>query len=111
MTTEGYIEMCEVMGQEIDPAMLMGLEDFPDPIIVAVEIYNYLPDLYIAGMEGAIYLGKDLTNCFGMLKINGIVDDEDSRLSLWALKKMNDRIRKKSFAKAKKKTKGQAGPQ
>lgn len=111
MTIEAYIEMCEIMGDEIDPSMLVGLEDFPHPIIVATQVYNYLPDEYLSGMEGATYLGKNLIAAPDLLKFHDIVENEDVLLSLWALKAMNDRVRKKSFAKAKAKSSSHSKPQ
>ena len=105
MSIEAYIEMCEVMGDDVDPKMLVGLEDFPTPILAAANIYNYLPDEYLSGMDGAIYLGKNVTGAVNLLNVYGVLDNEDIKLSLWALKAMNDRVRKKSFAKAKAKTK------
>lgn len=104
MSVEAYLEMCEIMGEEADPAMMVSLEDFPEPIIQAFEIYNYLPDEYLSGMD-AIYLGKNLTSAPSIFKVYGITDNEDKRLCLWALKLMNDRVRKQSFAKAKAKNK------
>lgn len=105
MSVEAYIEMCEVMGDEVDPNMLVGLEDFPQPILVATEVYNLLPDMYISGMEGAVYLGKDISSSTTLLNAFEVVDTEDVRLALWALKVMNERVRKKSFAKAKNRAK------
>jgi hypothetical protein len=100
MSTEAYIEMCEIMGDEVDPNMLVSLEDFPEPILAATEIYNYLPDMYISGMDGAIFLGKDITGSISLLNVKGVVDNDELELALWALKTMNERVRKKSFAKA-----------
>ena len=96
--------MCEIMGEEVDPAMLVSLEDFPEPIIKAFDIYNYLPDEYLSGME-SIYLGKNITNVSSIFDIYEIDSVEDRKLCLWALKLMNDRVRKQSFAKAKAKAK------
>lgn len=105
MSTEAYIEMCEIMGEEVDPTMLVSLEDFPEPIVAAFEIYNYLPDEYLSGME-SIYLGKNITSAPSLFDLYGIETIEDRKLCLWALKLMNDRVRKQSFAKAKAKAKG-----
>lgn len=101
MTVEAYLEMCEIMGEEVDEAMMVGLEDFPAPVSIALDIYNYLPDLYVSGMEGSIYLGKDISTAPNLFEINGVIGSEDSRRCLWALKHINDRVRKKSFAKSK----------
>jgi hypothetical protein len=104
MTTEGYLEMCEMMGDEVDESMLMDLDDFPQPFVSALEIYNYLPDMYLSSMDGAVYLGKDLTAAPNIMEIYGVEGTENVQLALWALKAVNDRVRKKSFAKSKGKT-------
>lgn len=53
--------ICEQMGHEPDPrAMPLELEDFPDIVQIAFDIFNTLRDCYIPG-ELPIYIGKDLT--------------------------------------------------
>lgn len=96
------------MGEEVDPAMLVSLEDFPEPIISAFDIYNYLPDMYLPGMD-PVYLGKDITQAPNLFNLHDLPDFEDQKLCLWALKVMNERVRKQSFAKAKAKANSNKG--
>lgn len=104
MTVESYIEMCEIMGDPVDPTAMVELEDFPEEIQAAFEMYNYLPDEYLSTMESITYMGKDITKATALFELYDVSGNEESRMTLWALKKINDRVKKKSLAKSKSKS-------
>tara|TARA_R100001460_G_scaffold71889_4_gene112603 strand:- start:46 stop:369 length:324 start_codon:yes stop_codon:yes gene_type:complete len=60
MTKEQYLMMCEETGQEVDwEKCPVEWEDFPLPVLTAVNIYNSLGNR-IYGDVG--FVGKDFTN-------------------------------------------------
>lgn len=60
MTKDQYFEMCEMMGTEpVDSEIPVELDDFPDEVQTAFQIYQVLQDHW-EGMSGT-YMGKNLT--------------------------------------------------
>lgn len=55
------------------------LEDFPDEFITGIEIYNKLPDRYLADAEKVIYLGKDFSIFDNLCHLYYIETIEDKR--------------------------------
>lgn len=58
MTKEGYLSMCEQLGNEpLAEEIPMDLDDFPYQVQIAMQIYQILPDRW-EGFSGT-YLGKE----------------------------------------------------
>lgn len=68
-----------------------------------------LPDIYANSGMGSIYLGKDITSAPALLPYYDVEGLDEHRLALRTLKKINDRVKKKSMAKAKQGSKNPAG--
>ena len=78
--------ICEQMGHEPDPEVMpVELQDFPDIVIIAFEIFNSLRDTYIPS-EIPIYSGKDLTSLPVLFDIYGI---DTQRSKQFILKTIN----------------------
>ena len=57
MTKDRYLDMCEQLGTEPDPDKIPpDLEDFPDVVQEALDVFNKLGDRVVADIG---YLGKD----------------------------------------------------
>lgn len=70
--------MCEQTGQEIDwEKCPPDLEDFPDIILTAIEIYNNLGDRVYPDIG---FIGKDFTNLPLMFKLHYIIEEEEDYL-------------------------------
>ena len=105
MTKERYLEMEEQLGREPDPEKCPpGIEDFPESVISAIEIFNSLGDRVYPDIG---YVGKDYTNLEFLLKVYNIEDKELLytillRLDSHAIKKSQEQI-KREYDKVKRK--------
>ena len=70
--------MCEQTGQEIDwEKCPPEMQDFPDIIITAIEIYNNLGDRVYPDIG---FIGKDFTNLSIMFELHYIIEEEKDYL-------------------------------
>lgn len=105
MTKERYLEMEEQLGREPNPEKCPpGIEDFPDEIIEAIQIFNYLGDRVYPEIG---YVGKDYTNLPILMKVFEIDNKELllevlSRLDSEAIKISQERL-KREYDKMKRK--------
>ena len=105
MTKDRYLEMQEQLNKEPDPEKCPpGIEDFPEPVINAIEIFNSLGDRVYSEVG---YTGKDYTNLEFLLKVYNIEDKELIyaillRLDSHAIKKSQEQI-KREYDKVKRK--------
>ena len=59
MDKSKYYQMCELMGDEVDPDKIPpDIEDFPSYVYTAFIIFNALQDTYTGGMT-SVYAGKN----------------------------------------------------
>lgn len=105
MTKIRYLEMQEQLNKDPDPKKCPpGIEDFPEIVISAIEIFNSLGDRVYPEIG---YVGKDYTNLDFLLKVYNI-DDKDLlysillRLDSHAIKKSQEQI-KREYDKIKRK--------
>ena len=78
MTKEQYLRMCEQTGQEIDwEKCPPDLEDFPEIVLTAIEIYNSLGDRIYPEVG---FVGKDFTNLSLMFKLHHSIKEEKDYL-------------------------------
>jgi len=109
MTQERYLEICEQLGKEPNPAeMPPDITDLPYEMQVSVTIFNTLGDRITSDIG---YMGKDYTNLPILLEIYGIEDKDlvletlnylDSRAikqSSEHMKKERDKLKRKNGAK------------
>lgn len=102
MTKDKYLEMCKTFGDVPDEEkMPPDLDDFPDYMIMGLDIFNCLPDTYSGGME-PIYTGKDLSALPTLYDIFGIEKEEKMRI-FKVIQFLDTRARKKAISDAKKK--------
>jgi hypothetical protein len=81
MTKDAYFEMCEMLGTEPDPDEIpVELDDLPDLVQQALEIYGFLPDRW-EGMS-ATFLGKDYSIAFDLFRTYEIDCNVQQRLLL-----------------------------
>ena len=81
MTKDAYFEMCEMLGTEPDPEEIpVELDDLPDLIQQALEIYGFLPDRW-EGMS-ATFMGKDYSIAFELFRTYEIDCNVEQRLLL-----------------------------
>ncbi len=105
MTKEKYLEMEEQLGREPDHNKCPpGIEDFPEVVINAIQIFNSLGDRVYPEVG---YTGKDYTNLEFLLKVYNIEDKELIysillRLDSHAIKKSQEQI-KREYDKVKRK--------
>lgn len=105
MSKTRYLEMQEQLGKEPDPEKCPpGIEDFPEVVINAIEIFNSLGDRVYPEVG---YTGKDYTNLEFLLKVYNIEDKELIysillRLDSHAIKKSQEQI-KREYDKVKRK--------
>lgn len=79
MNKDTYIEMCEMLGQEVDEALLpYEIEDFPIDVQQALEVYKLMKDEWDA-MSGQ-YLGKSLIGIRDLLDALEIPKDEHTMM-------------------------------
>jgi len=97
--------MQEELGRELDPEKCPpGVEDFPDIIVEAIEIFNFLGDRVYPEIG---YIGKDYTNLPILIELFEI-DNKDiliealSRLDAEAIKTSQERL-KREYDKMKRK--------
>lgn len=105
MTKEKYLEVQEQLGREPNPEKCPpGIEDFPDEVIEAIQIFNYLGDRVYPEIG---YIGKDYTNLPILMKLYNIDNKELllevlSRLDSEAIKLSQERL-KREYDKMKRK--------
>lgn len=108
MTKEKYLEMEEQLGREPNPERCPpGIEDFPQIVINAIEIFNFLGDRVYPEIG---YIGKDYTNLPILMSLYEIDDKELllevlSRLDAEAIKVSQERL-KREYDKMKSKSRG-----
>ena len=74
MTKSQYLDLCEQTGQEIDwEKCPLDVEDFPDSVLQAMNIYNCLGNRIGAEVG---FIGKDFTNFNFLLNFYGVKDHE-----------------------------------
>lgn len=106
MTKERYLEMQVQLKREIDPEQCPpGIEDFPEIVVDAIEIFNSLGDRIYPDIG---YIGKDYTNLDLLLKLYKIenkellysilirLDSHAIKKSQEALKREHDKLKRKS---------------
>lgn len=97
MTKDRYLEMQDQLGQEPDPTRCPpGIEDLPETIIYAIEIFNLLGDRIYPDIG---YVGKDYTNLSILMDLYKIDEPELliealSRLDAHAIKKSQDQLKR-----------------
>ena len=88
-----YIEIQEQMGQPIEEnKMPLSLDDFPDIVIIAINVFNRLGDRVYPEIG---YVGKDFTNLNLYMEIEG-VEKEQKNFFLEILEWLDARAIKKS---------------
>ena len=93
MTPDRYFEMQEQMGHEIvEEDIPPGLEDFPDIINQAIDIFNQLGDRAYPEIG---YIGKDYTLLDTYIKLGGI-EEHESDFFMEVLQWLDARAIKKS---------------
>lgn len=99
MTKSQYFEMCETMGTEpIEAQIPVDMEDFPDEVQQAFQIYYLLRDVW-EGMSGT-YMGKDFSTIFEFFRLYHI-DPQDQLLTLGLIREI-DATRSEIFAEKQK---------
>ena len=74
LSQEKYFEMQEQMGQEIDTEVMpLAIEDFPDVVILAVNVFNRLGDRVYPEIG---YIGKDYTNLNLYMETQGVEEHQ-----------------------------------
>ncbi len=101
--------MQEQMGLEIEvDRMPLAVEDFPDLVINAINVFNRLGDRIYPDIG---YIGKDFTNLKLYQKVYGVEEDDDFFLEVieWldarAIKKSAEQL-KREYDKMKRKSSG-----
>lgn len=108
MSKEKYLDMQEQLKREVDPEKCPpGIEDFPQVVIDAIEIFNSLGDRVYPEIG---YIGKDYTNLEFLIKVYNIEDRDILysillRLDSHAIKKSQDQL-KREYDKMKRKPSG-----
>ena len=108
MSKEKYLEIQAQLGLEPDPARCPpGVEDFPDIVIDAINVFNSLGDRAYPEIG---YMGKDYTNLPIWLDIYGIEDRNLffqilSKLDAHAIKYSQEKL-KREYDKLKSKSRG-----
>lgn len=108
MTKDRYLNMCEQMGTEPNVDLMPpGMEDLPEIVQYAVNIFNNLGDRVYPDIG---YVGKDYTNLPIFMRVYDIQDEEFLlELLMWldakAIKKSSDQV-KKELNKLKRKGSG-----
>tara|TARA_B110000014_G_scaffold59245_1_gene40035 strand:+ start:194 stop:544 length:351 start_codon:yes stop_codon:yes gene_type:complete len=93
LSQDRYFEMQEQLGQEIDTKVMpLSIEDFPDIVIIAINIFNRLGDRVYPEIG---YIGKDYTNLKLYMDIQGI-EKEQTDFFLEILEWLDARAIKKS---------------
>lgn len=105
MNKDRYLEMQEQLGRKPDPEKCPpGIEDFPDEVVEAIQIFNYLGDRVYPEIG---YIGKDYTNLPILIKVFEIdnrelllevlsrLDSEAIKISQERLKREYDKIKRK----------------
>ncbi|ASV43632.1 hypothetical protein [Vibrio phage JSF12] len=106
-TKARYLKICALENTKPDPNLMpLELEDFPDIVQTAVNLYNRLPDRLVSTELGPLYSGKDINSLDTLFSIYEIYDKEDQKLILEILqfidKKAVEREVKRFKAAAKK---------
>ena len=85
--------MQEQMGQPIDPKVMpVAIEDFPDIVLIAINIFNRLGDRVYPEIG---YIGKDYTNLLMYMEMLG-VETPDKDFFLEVIEWLDARAIKKS---------------
>lgn len=103
MTKERYLEMCKQLKVAPDPEKIPpGIEDFPDIVQYALEVFNTLGDRISADVG---YLGKDysilpvyldnVTDKDTFLAVLAWLDSKTIQESAEEMKRARDKIKKK----------------
>ena len=93
LSRDRYFEMQEQMGQPIEESkMPRAIEDFPDIVIIAINVFNRLGDRVYPEIG---YIGKDYTNLNLYMDIQGI-EKEQTDFFLEILEWLDARAIKKS---------------
>jgi hypothetical protein len=100
ITTEQYLNMCQVMGDEPDINKLPpAFESFPSYVQIALEIFNALPDTYSGGMS-PVYTGKNLAALNILFELY-LVKDESMKV-FDVIRFLDNRARKQAIKEAEK---------
>lgn len=92
MTKDRYFEMCEALGSEpIEDEIPVDLEDFPEEVQQAFQIYYLLKDIW--DTMGGNYLGKDTSTLFNFFDLYEI--EKPNRLLIVSLIQQMDYARSK----------------
>lgn len=104
MTQEKYIQMCNTMGDEIDPAKLPPeYSSFPNYVHLAIDVFNCLPDRFSGGMS-SVYSGKDLAS-LDILYNLFMVSEHQKLLVFGVITFLDGRARDRALKEAKKASK------
>lgn len=97
--------ICEQMNVEPDPSRFpIEMRDLPIIVQTAFDIYNRLPDRFIAlGMGGSIFGGKDYGSLSVLYDVFDITDIRDKKLVLDILNHLDASAVKKAQAERKRK--------
>lgn len=105
MTKEKYLAVCEQLGQEpSEKKCPPGLEDFPEAVQQAMEVFNKLGDRVYPDIG---YMGKDYTSINLHMEVVGVTQkdiflDTLIRLDAYMIKKSAEQLKKaRDKAKAK----------
>lgn len=91
--------MCAALGDTPDlNKMPPELEDFPDYVLIAMDLFNCLPDKYTGGME-PIYAGKDYSSLEILYRVFDVEPDEE-RLTFRVIQFLDTRARNKAIRDA-----------
>lgn len=105
MTKDKYLAMCDQLGQvPSEKKCPPGIEDFPEPVQQAMEVFNRLGDRVYPDIG---YMGKDYTSIDLHMEVLGVTQKEiflDAliRLDAYMIKKSAEQLKKaRDKAKAK----------
>lgn len=108
MSKDKYLSMREQLGKDPNPNECPpGVEDFPEVIVDAINIFNMLGDRVYPEIG---YIGKDYTNLPVLLQIFevdnvGLVVEALSRLDSHAIQKAQEKL-KREYDKMKRQSRG-----
>ena len=89
MTQEAYFDMCFQMGTEpVEEEIPAEIDDFPPLFKTAINIYYILPDVW-EGFSG-MYMGKNFTILFDLMRLYDIDDIEEQKLCVHFLQVLDN---------------------
>lgn len=97
MTKEKYLTICKQLGQEpSEKKCPPGIEDFPEPVQQAMEVFNKLGDRVYPDIG---YMGKDYTSINLHMEVVGVTQkdiflDTLIRLDAYMIKKSAEQLKK-----------------